>query len=169
MIKLPMKFYSAHNPSTPSTPSTSNTNKYEKYEISITQTSKHKSTFDYIRGISYDAKDNVIHCTVRNMNLDEVKEMYPEATTVPKDACVLQDMNGDDLIITSDMIENMAQMLVILHTGNGIINCAIHYTIYRLKRYYEGKSVAFIKYSAYPFGTCFVKMSDVDIWMDNDS
>lgn len=160
MIKLPMKFYTA---AAPSTPSTSN----KKYEISITQPPKHEPTFDFIRGISYDAKDNAIHCKFRETTLDDVKEIKPDATEVSKDTYILQDMNGNDLIITSDMIENMAQMLVILHASEGVLEGAYvaHVEFYMPKLYYEGKSIATVRYIADKGGAFYIKISDVDIWL----
>ena len=44
------------------------------------------------------------------MTLDDYKEVKPEAVSVPENIYILQDINGNDLIITSDMIEDMMQM-----------------------------------------------------------
>lgn len=159
MIKLPMKFYTA---AAPSTPSTSN----KKYEINITQPPKHEPTLDFIRGISYDAKDNVMHCKFRAITLDEFKMVNPDATTVPEKIYILQDMNGNDLIITSDMIENTAQMLVILHTGEVLEGAYVaHAEFYVPKHYSEGKSMASIIYEVQSIGDFCVKISDVDNWL----
>lgn len=111
-------------------------------------------------------------CKCRAMTLDDYKEVMPEAQEVPIDTYILQDINGNDLIITSDMIEDMVQMRMHLCVnGEGIVmNSIIHIGLYIPKQYVNGKFVGGISYDL-PKGdtvaNLVVKVSDVDNWFIN--
>lgn len=169
MFKLPNKFYTNVEGGGSSGTTTSN----KKYEITITQPPEHEPRPDFIRGIPYAAKDNVMICTARKMTLDDYKEVRPEATEVPTNTYILQDINGNDLIITSDMIKDMVQMRMFICVNEvGIImNTTVHIGLYILKQYVNGKFVGGISYD-FPkgdtTGNIVVKVSDVDNWCIND-
>lgn len=163
MFNLPIKFYSNAESGGSSDSTTSTKNK--KYEITITQPPEHEPGPDFIRGIPYAAKDNFLYCTVRKMTLDDYKEVKPEATEVPKDTYILQDINSKDLIITSDMIKNMIQMQLIVFASEETLamGAVASVKVYAPKQYSRGKYVATLEY-AIPSGIVIVKISDVDIW-----
>lgn len=102
------------------------------------------------------------------MTLDDVKEVRPDATEVPKDTYILQDINGNDLIITSDMIENMVQMqLIICANGGGVtMKTVASVESYFQKQYSNGKSFAGLSYDLPSGFGIIVKISDVDNWYD---
>lgn len=165
MFKIPNKFYKTGGGSvgggSSDTPASN-----KKYEITVTQPPEHEPRPDFIRGIPYAAKDNVMCCKHREMTLDDYKEIVPEATEKPTNTYILQDINGNDLIITSDMIESMAKMQLIIlveKSGNSSYNY-IPLNGYALKQNYNGKSFAMLAYSK-SNSTYLVKISDVDIWM----
>lgn len=95
MFKLPMKFY-AMSGGGGGSEDTSTQDK--KYEITITQPPKHEPRPDFIKGIPYAAKDNVMFCKFRQMTLDDMKEMDLSATEVLADSYILQDINDKDII-----------------------------------------------------------------------
>lgn len=163
MIKFPTKFYTMSGDDGGSSGSSTSD---KKYEITITQPSEHEPRPDFIRGIPYDAKDNVMYCKHRKMTLDDMKEINPDATEEPANMYILQDINGKDLIIASDMIESIAKMqlfIVIEYSGKSTYNY-IPLTGYALKQNFNGKSFAMLAYSK-SNSTYLVKISDVDIWM----
>ena len=168
MFKIPNKFYKTGGGGSSGT-TTSN----KKYEITITQPPEHEPRPDFIRGIPYAAKDNVMFCKIRAMTLDDYKEVMPEAIEVPTNTYIFQDINGNDLIITSDMIEDMVQMRMLMHTNEAgiIMNTIVHIGLYIPKQYVNGKFVGGISYN-FPRGdtvaNIFVKVSDVDNWCIND-
>lgn len=145
---------------------TTSNNSNKKYEITITQPPEHEPRPDFIRGIPYAAKDNVMIGTIRTMTLDDYKEIKPESTEAPKDVYILQDINGNDLIITSDMIEDMAQMDLHILAGEGKITMKTiaSVEIYVPKQYLNGKTVAQLSYKAPTGITIVLKVSDVDNW-----
>lgn len=138
----------------------------KKYEITITQPPEHEPRPDFIRGIPYAAKDNVMYCKHREMTLDDYKEINPDATEKPTNMYILQDINGKDLIIASDMIESIAKMqlfIVVEQSGKSSYNY-IPLIGYAPKQNFNGKSFAMLAYSK-SNSTYLVKISDVDIWM----
>lgn len=100
MLKLPNKFYTNIEGGGSSGTTTSN----KKYEITITQPPEHKPSLDFIRGIPYAAKDNMMFCTGRKFTLEEYKKLEPSAEQVPDDVLIIQDMNQNDIVITSDQV-----------------------------------------------------------------
>ena len=73
MFKVPNKFYTKVEGGGSSGTTSSN----KKYEITITQPPEHKPSLDFIRGIPYAAKDNVMFCTARKFTLEEYKKIEP--------------------------------------------------------------------------------------------
>lgn len=166
MFKLPNKFYkTGGGGSSGTTTPTSN----KKYEITITQPPEHEPRPDFIRGIPYAAKDNMMFCKCRKMTLDDYKEIKPEAVSVPENIYILQDINGNDLIITSDMIEDMVQMQTHLCANEAgiVMNSVIRIGLYISKQYINGKFIGGISYNMPRSDTVaniVVKVSDVDNW-----
>lgn len=140
----------------------------KKYEITITQPPEHEPRPDFIRGIPYAAKDNVMFCKFREMTLDDYKEINPEATEKPTNKCILQDINGNDLIITSDMIESIAKMQLFISVEYSGMSSHTYVYIplmgYSLKQNFNGKSIAMLSYTLNN-RTYVIKISDVDSWM----
>lgn len=103
------------------------------------------------------------------MTLDDYKEVKPEAVSVPENIYILQDINGNDLIITSDMIEDMMQMQMHLCVNEAgvVTNSVIRSGLYIPKQYANGKFLGAILYNM-PEGdtvaNIVVKISDVDSW-----
>ena len=145
---------------------TTTTNNKKKYEITITQPPENKPSLDFIRGIPYNAKDNVMIGTIRTMTLDDYKEIKPESAEVPKDVYILQDINGNDLIINSDMIYDMVQMNlhIFASEGNIAMKTIASVEIYIPKQYSNGKTIAQLSYKTPTGITIIVKISDVDYW-----
>lgn len=167
MYKLPNKFYSAKTDSgSSSTTPTSN----KKYEITITQPPEHDPRPDFIRGIPYSAKDNVMFCKFRKMTLDDMKEMNPSATEVSANSYILQDINDKDIIITSDQIEDMLSMRIIL--VNNLVNnteYSIPTKIFGLSKTNDGDSITLALYACVCNSmNIFAKISDVDYWFNAD-
>ena len=163
MFKLPNKFYKTGGGGSSGT-TTPTLNK--KYEITITQPPEHEPRPDFIRGIPYNAKDNAMIGTVRTMTLDDYKEIKPESAEAPKDVYILQDINGNDLIITSDMIEDMAQMDLHIFSSEGRIamKTIASVEMYVPKQYSNGKTIAQLSYKMPTGITIVVKISDVNDW-----
>lgn len=138
----------------------------KKYEITITQPPEHEPRPDFIRGIPYAAKDNVMFCKRREMTLDDYKEIYPEATEKPTNVYIIQDNNGNDLIITSDMIESIAKMQLFISMEYPGFSSYIYIPLmgYALKQNFNGKSIAMLTYTLNNH-THAIKISDVDSWM----
>ena len=107
------------------------------------------------------------------MTLDDYKEVMPEAIEVPTNMYILQDINGNDLIITSDMIEDMVQMQMHLCVNEAgiVMNSVIRIGLYIPKQYVNGKFLGGISYDM-PRGdtvaNIVVKVSDVDNWCINE-
>ena len=157
MFKLPNKFYEAGGGGSSGT-TTSN----KKYEITITQPPEHKPSLDLIRGIPYIAKDNVMFCKTRKMTLDDIKEIDPTATSVPENTHILLDINGNDLIIKSDMIKDLSMTNAYLVNDMGIQNLILFMAINKVE--IENKTVAMLAYKINNF-IYAVKISDVDCWL----
>ena len=162
MFKLPNKFYT--NVEGRGSLGTTTSNK--KYEITITQPPEHEHRPDFIRGIPYNARDNAMIGTVRTMTLDDYKEIKPESAEAPENVYILQDINGKDLIITSDMIEDMAQMDPHISSSEGKIamKTIASVEIYVPKQYFNGKTIAQLSYKMPRGITIVVKISDVNDW-----
>lgn len=161
MFKLPMKFYTMSGGGGESS-DTSTSNK--KYEITITQPPKHESRPDFIRGIPYAAKDNMMFCKIRAMTLDDLKEMNPEGTEVPSNTKILQDHAENDIIITSDMIESIVSMNLFIQTGSSSYIQANKIS-FNLKQEIDGDTLALLMYEVNN-NKIFVKISDVDFWFN---
>lgn len=160
MFKLPMKCYSNIAGGGSSDTSTSN----KKYEITITQPPKHEPRPDFIRGIPYVAKDNVMFCKYRKMTLDDMKEMDLSATEAPADSYILQDINDKDIIITSDQIEDMFSMQIILVND---MEYSIPTKIFGAPKFnIEDSKTAAMYVCAKNSMNIFTKISDVDYWFN---
>lgn len=169
MFNVPNKFYkTGGGGSSGTTTPTSN----KKYEITITQPPEHEPKPDFIRGVPYNAKDNVMFLRYRSMTLDDVKEIKPDATEVPGGMYILQDLNSKDLIITSDQIEKMLSMhvMIIMESNNG----SMYFTpssIKAVKKFKGPNSKTMAAYACEgeydPKGAnrYYAKISDVDIWV----
>lgn len=141
---------------------TSTSNK--KYEITITQPPEHEPRPDFIRGIPYAAKDNVMFCKFRQMTLDDMKEMDPSATEVSADSYILQDINNKDIIITSDQIEDMFSMRIILVNN---MEYSIPTKIFGAPKTNVGDSKTLAMYVCIKNSmNIFTKISDVDYWFN---
>lgn len=158
MFKLPNKFYI--NAEGGGSSGTTNSNK--KYEITITQPPKHEPRPDFIRGIPYAAKDNVMFCRYRVMTLDDMKEMDPNATSVPESTFILLDINGNDLIIKSDMIKDLSMTNAYIISDMGMQNLIFNTAINKVE--IENKTVAMLTYKMNN-SIYVVKISDVDAWI----
>lgn len=101
-------------------------------------------------------------CKCRPITFGEIHEMNPSATNVPKDTYVLTDIDDKDLIIASDMIENIAKMQLFICFGKGY--GGTHIYGYSLKQNLNDKSIAILRYDGSDGRCYYVKISDVDIW-----
>lgn len=135
----------------------------KKYEITITQPPEHEPRPDFIRGIPYAAKDNVMICMYRAMTLDDMKEMNPNATSVPESTFILLDINGNDLIIKSDMIKDLAMTNAYIVSDMGMQNLIFNTAINKVE--IENKTVAMLAYKMNN-SNYLVKISDVDACLD---
>lgn len=159
MFKLPNKFYrTGGGGSSGTTTPTQN----KKYEITITQPPEHEPRPDFIRGIPYAAKDNVMFCRYRVMTLDDMKEMDPNATSVPESTFILLDINGNDLIIKSDMIKDLSMTNAYIISDMGMQNLIFHTAINKVE--IENKTVAMLAYKMNN-SKYVVKISDVDMYI----
>lgn len=158
MFKLPNKFYKTGAGGGSSGTTTSN----KKYEITITQPPEHEPRPDFVRGIPYAAKDNVMFCKYRVMTLDDMKEMDPNATSVPESTFILLDINGNDLIIKSDMIKDLSMTNAYIVEDMGMKNLIFNIAINKVE--IENKTVAMLAYKMNN-SNYVVKISDVDAWI----
>lgn len=158
MFKIPNKFYINVEGGGSSGATTSN----KKYEITITHPPEHKPSLDFIRGIPYDAKDNVMFCRYRTMTLDDMKEMDPNATIVPENTHILLDINGNDLIIKSDMIKDLSMTNAYIVNDMGIQNLIFNTAVNKVE--IENKTLAMLAYKINN-SIYLVKISDVDYWI----
>lgn len=140
----------------------------KKYEITITQPPKHEPRPDFIRGIPYAAKDNVMICKYRKMTSDDYEKNYPEARSASPGMFIAQDINGKDLVITSDMIATLASMNIFFETQtSSFISAYMSPTkvLYANKKYYDGLSYALLSYLLDSETVIVIKISDVDSWI----
>ena len=163
MFKLPNKFYINAEGGGSSGTTTPTLNK--KYEITITQPPEHKHSLDFIRGIPYAAKDNMMICTARNFTLEEYKKFDPSAEQVPNGILIIQDMNHNDIVITSDQIQTFAVTPLYLHSNNGLFYERLIPNAFIEKTIVNEKSVAEIAYKSREGKSYVFKISDVDIWI----
>lgn len=99
------------------------------------------------------------------MTLDDYKEIKPDATEVPTNAYILQDINDKDIIITSDQIEEMLSMRIVLVNN---MEYSIPTKIYGVPKTNVDDSKTLAIYGC-TFGSrniIFVKISDVDYWFE---
>lgn len=138
----------------------------KKYEITITQPPEHEPRPDFIRGIPYAAKDNVMFCTARKFTLEEYKKFDPSAEQVPNGILIIQDMNNNDIVITSDQVRTFAFTDLYMYSNNKILfyERLIPAMIIE-KTITDGKSVAVIVYKSNEGILYAFKISDVDIWI----
>lgn len=101
-------------------------------------------------------------CKTRKMTLDDTKEIDPNATSVPKDTYILLDINGNDLIIKSDMIKDLSMTNAYLVNDMGIQNLILLMAINKVE--IENKIIAMLAYKINNF-IYVVKISDVDSWL----
>lgn len=107
-------------------------------------------------------------CKYRAITLDDIKEIDPKATTVPTGMFIAQDINGKDLVITSDMIATLASMNIFFETQtSSAISAYMSPTNIACvnKKYYDGQSFATMGYSLSSETTIIIKISDVDVWL----
>lgn len=133
----------------------------KKYEITITQPPEHEPRPDFIRGIPYAAKDNVMFCKYRVMTLNDMKEMDPNATSVPESTFILLDINGNDLIIKSDMIKDLSMTNAYIVDDMGMKNLIFNTAINKTE--IENKTLAMLAYKMNN-SIYLVKISDVDMY-----
>lgn len=144
---------------------TTSNNSNKKYEITITQPPEHESRPDFIRGIPYAAKDNVMICTARKLTLEEYKKINPSAEQVPNGILIIQDMNNNDIVITSDQVRTFAVTALYMYGNDKLFYERLIPATIIEKTIINGKSVAEIAYKSNE-GTSYVfKISDVDIWI----
>lgn len=160
MFKIPNKFYGTGGGGSSGT-TTSN----KKYEITITQPPEHKPRPDFIRGIPYAAKDNVMICTARKLTLEEYKKFDPSAEQVPDGTLIIQDMNNNDIVITSDQIRTFAVTALYMYSNNKLFYERLIPAMINEKTIINGKSSAVIAYKSNERTLYVFKISDVDIWI----
>ena len=161
MFKVPNKFYTKVEGGGSSGTTSSN----KKYEITITQPPEHKPSLDFIRGIPYAAKDNVMFCTARKFTLEEYKKIDPSAEQVPNGILIIQDMNHNDIVITSDQIQTFADTPLYMYGDNALNYERLIPFLISEKTIINGKSVAVLTYRAITKDVFVFKISDVDIWI----
>ena len=144
---------------------TTSNNSNNKYEITITQPPEHEPRPDFIRGIPYAAKDNVMFCTARKFTLEEYKKFNPSAEQVPDGEFVIQDMNHNDIVITSDQIQTFADTPLYYNSDDGIFYRRLIPNAIVKKTIISGKSVAMLAYKSDDRKTYIFKISDVEIWI----
>lgn len=137
----------------------------KKYEITITQPPEHEPRPDFIRGIPYAAKDNVMICTARKLTLEEYKKFDPSAEQVPDGMLIIQDMNNNDIVITSDQIRTFAVTAFYMYSDNKLYYERLIPAMISEKTITNGKSVAVIAYKSNDRKLYIFKISDVDIWI----
>lgn len=96
------------------------------------------------------------------MTLDDMKEMDPNATSVPESTFILLDINGNDLIIKSDMIKDLAMTNAYIVSDMGMQNLIFNKAINKVE--IENKTVAMLEYKMNN-SIYVVKISDVDAWI----
>lgn len=139
------------------------TSSNKKYEITITQPPEHEPRPDFIRGIPYIAKDNVMHCIGRKFTLEEYKKFDPSAESAPNGLLIIQDMNHNDIVITSDQIQTFSDTPLYMHEDNTYMRLIPSVIIE--KTMLGGKSAAMLAYNLNEEKTYVFKISDVEIWI----
>ena len=134
----------------------------KKYQIAVTHFPKHEHSLDFIRGIPYNAKDNVMLCKSREMTLDDMKEVNPDAVSVPGQTFILQDINGNDLIIKSDMIKDLSMIDAYIIEHMSIRNLTLYVSAEKFE--IDNKTYAMLSYKDSNNSLIVAKISDVDIW-----
>lgn len=162
MFKLHMKFYAMSGGGGGSS-DTSTQDK--KYEITITQPPKHEPRPDFIKGIPYAAKDNVMFCTSRKFTLEEYKKFNPSAEQVPTDLFIIQDMNNNDIVINSNQIQTFAITPLYMHGDNALSYERLIPVEIVEKTIIGEKSGAMLAYKASDKNVFVFKISDVEIWV----
>lgn len=137
----------------------------KKYEITITQPPEHEPRPDFIRGIPYAAKDNVMFCTARKFTLEEYKKFDPSAEQVPDGILIIQDMNNNDIVITSDQIRTFAVTALYMYSNDKLFYERLIPAMISEKTIINGKSVAMLAYNSDDRKAYIFKISNVDIWI----
>ena len=91
-----------------------------------------------------------------------MKEMNPNATSVPESTFILLDINGNDLIIKSDMIKDLSMTNAYIVDDMGMKNLIFNTAINKVE--IENKTVAMLAYKMNN-SLYVVKISDVDAWI----
>lgn len=137
----------------------------KKYEITITQPPEHKPSLDFIRGIPHAAKDNMMFCTGRKFTLEEYKKLEPSAEQVPDDVLIIQDMNQNDIVITSDQVRMFAVTALYMYENNKLFYERLIPAGVIEKTIIDGESYAVLSYASKTGKVYAFKISDVDIWI----
>ena len=104
-------------------------------------------------------------CTARKFTLEEYKKFYPSAEQVPNDVLIIQDMNNNDIVITSDQVRTFAATALYMYDNNKLFYQRLIHNMIVEKTIIGGKSFAQIAYKSEE-GTLYVfKISDVDSWI----
>ena len=104
-------------------------------------------------------------CTARKFTLEEYKKIDPSAEQVPNGILIIQDMNNNDIVITSDQVRTFAVTALYMYGNNKLFYERLIPSMIIEKTITNGKSVAEIAYNSKE-GTSYVfKISDVDIWI----
>lgn len=96
------------------------------------------------------------------MTLDDMKEMDPNATSVPESTFILLDINGNDLIIKSDMIKDLSMTNAYIISDMAMQNLIFNTAINKVE--INNKTVAMLAYKMNN-SNYVVKISDVDSWI----
>lgn len=88
---------------------------------------------------------------------------FQNATTVPENTRILQDINGNDLIVKSDMIKDLSMTNAYLVNDMGMSNLIFNIAINKVE--IENKTLAMLTYKIDNF-IYVVKISDVDSWLN---
>lgn len=102
-------------------------------------------------------------CKCRKMTLDDMKEIDPNATTIPENTRILLDINGNDLIIKSDMIKELSMTNAYIVSDMGMSNLIFYMAINKVE--IENKTLAMLAYKIDNF-IYVIKISDVDAWIN---
>lgn len=137
----------------------------KKYEIAITHPPEHEPSPDFIRGIPYAVKDNVMFCTSRKFTLEEYKKFNPSAEQVPTDLFIIQDMNNNDIVINSNQIQTFAITPLYMHGDNALSYERLIPVEIVEKTIIGEKSGAMLAYKASDKNVFVFKISDVEIWV----
>ena len=107
----------------------------------------------------------ILSSTIRKFTLEEYKKLDPSAEQVPNGILIIQDMNNNDIVITSDQVRTFAATALYMYGNNKLFYQRLIPNTIIEKTIIDGKSVAEIAYKSKE-GTSYVfKISDVDIWI----